>query len=102
MDGICRAGCLPSNAKMTALIADIVDAVSPARPVHLVLHDWGCVFGYEFAATRPERMARVVSVDIGDYKSDAYRRSLSVKSKVLVFAYQFWLAVAWTVGGATG
>ena len=90
-----------SLAQMTALLTDIVDAVSPARPVHLLLHDWGCVFGYEFAAARPERVARIVSVDIGDYNSDAYRRSLSVKAKVLVFAYQFWLAVAWTVGGAT-
>jgi pimeloyl-ACP methyl ester carboxylesterase len=47
-----------SLAQMTALLADIVDAVSPARPVHLLLHDWGCVFGYEFAAARPERVAR--------------------------------------------
>ena len=90
-----------SLAQMTALLTDIVDAVSPARPVHLLLHDWGCVFGYEFTAARPERVARIVSVDIGDYNSAAYRRSLSVKAKVLVFAYQFWLAVAWIVGGAT-
>jgi len=90
-----------SLAQMTALLADIVDVVSPARPVHLLLHDWGCVFGYEFAAARPERVARIVSVDIGDYNSHAYRRSLSLKAKVLVFAYQFWLAVAWRVGGAT-
>jgi len=30
-----------SLAQMTALLTDIVDAVSPARPVHLLLHDWG-------------------------------------------------------------
>ncbi len=90
-----------SLAQMTALIAEIAEAVSPGRPVHLLLHDWGCVFGYEFAAAHPERVARVVSVDIGDYNSAAYRRSLSVKAKVMAFAYQFWLAVAWRVGGAT-
>ncbi len=90
-----------SLAQMTALIADIAEAVSPGRPVDLLLHDWGCVFGYEFAAAHPERVARIVGVDIGDYSSEAYRRSLSVKAKVLVFAYQFWLAVAWRVGGAT-
>jgi pimeloyl-ACP methyl ester carboxylesterase len=89
-----------SLARMAALIADIVDAVSPDRPVDLMLHDWGCVFGYEFAAARPERVARIVSVDIGDYNSRAYKRSLSVQAKVLVFAYQFWLAVAWTLRGA--
>jgi len=91
-----------SLAQMTALIADIADAASPARPVHLLLHDWGCVFGYEFAAVRPERVTQIVSVDVGDYNSGAYRRSLSVKAKLLVFSYQFWLAVAWRVGGATG
>jgi len=90
-----------SLAQMTALIAVIVDAVSPARPVHLLLHDWGCVFGYEFSAAHPERVARIVSVDIGDYNSDAFRGSLSVKAKVAVFAYQFWLAVAWSMGGTT-
>jgi pimeloyl-ACP methyl ester carboxylesterase len=91
-----------SLVQMTSLVADILDGVSPARPVTLVLHDWGCIFGYEFAARRPERVARIVSVDIGDYNSGAYIRSLSVKGKALVFAYQFWLAMAWTVGGALG
>jgi pimeloyl-ACP methyl ester carboxylesterase len=89
-------------AQMTALIEDIVDAVSPGQPVTLVLHDWGCVFGYEYAARRPGRVARIVGVDVGDYNSQAYRRSLAPIAKGLVFAYQLWLALAWTVGGATG
>ncbi len=91
-----------SLAQMTALIAEIVDAVSPARPVTLVLHDWGCIFGYEYAARNPGQVARIVGVDIGDYNSGACRRALSFKSKTLVVAYQFWLAVAWAVGGAAG
>jgi len=91
-----------SLVQMTALIADIVDAVCPTRPVTLVLHDWGCVFGYEFATRCPERVARIVAVDIGDYNSDACVRSLSLKARALVFAYQFWLAVAWFVAGAAG
>jgi len=91
-----------SLVQMTALIADIVDAVSLGRPVTLVLHDWGCIFGYEFASRHPAQVARIVGVDIGDYNSDVYVRSLSVKAKALVFGYQFWLAVAWKVGGALG
>lgn len=91
-----------SLAQMTALIAGIVDAASPGQPVTLVLHDWGCIFGYEFAARRPERVARIVAVDIGDYSSAAYRRSLSARAKALLFGYQFWLAIAWTVGGPLG
>lgn len=88
--------------QMTALLGAIADAVSPTLPVTLILHDWGCVFGYEFAARHPKRVARIVGVDVGDYNSGAYFRSLSVKSKLLAFAYQFWLAVAWQVGGALG
>lgn len=91
-----------SLVQMTALIADIVDAVSAGRPVTLVLHDWGCIFGYEFAARCSERVARIVAVDIGDYNSGACKRSLSFKAKLLVFTYQFWLAIAWAIGGTLG
>lgn len=91
-----------SLEQTTELINAIVDAVSPTQPVTLVLHDWGCVFGYEFAACHPQRVARIVGVDVGDYNSGAYSRSLSVKSKLLAFAYQLWLAVAWKVGGTLG
>src|SRR5690606_10630385 len=35
---------------MCALVGAVVDAVSPNEPVTLVLHDWGCFFGYEYAA----------------------------------------------------
>lgn len=91
-----------SLVQMTALIADIVDAISPARPVTLVLHDWGCIFGYEFASRHPGQVGRIVAVDIGDHNSAAYLRSLSFKAKALVFAYQLWLAVAWATRGALG
>ena len=91
-----------SLAQMTQLFSAIVDAVSPGQPVTLLLHDWGCIFGYEFAARHPQRVARIVGVDVGDYNSGAYMRSLSLKAKALAFAYQFWLAVSWKVGGALG
>jgi pimeloyl-ACP methyl ester carboxylesterase len=51
-------------AELTARLLAIVDAVSPGQPVTLLLHDWGCVFGYELAARHPERVARIVAVDI--------------------------------------
>ena len=91
-----------SLAQMTELLRAIADAVSPGRPVTLLLHDWGCVFGYEFAARHASCVARIVAVDIGDHNRSAYRRSLSAKAKWQVFAYQFWLALAWKFGGALG
>ena len=91
-----------SLEQMSALIARIVEAVSPGRSVTLVLHDWGCAFGYEFAAQHPGKVARIVAIDVGDHNSDALRRTLTTKSKAQVFVYQFWLAIAWYVGGGLG
>ncbi len=75
-----------------------VDAASPERPVTLLLHDWGCFFGYEFAARHPQRVARVVGVDVGDTNSGAYRRSVTLKQGVQIMSYQLWLALSWKLG----
>ena len=44
-----------SLVEMVSFIHEVVITVSPQKPVTLVLHDWGCVFGYEYAAQHPER-----------------------------------------------
>lgn len=83
---------------MCDLLAEVVNTVSPAEPVTLVLHDWGCFFGYEFAARHRDRVAAVVGVDIGDTNSGAYLSQLTLKEKLLIAGYQLWLAVAWKLG----
>jgi len=82
----------------TDLIRTIVDTVSPVQPVTLLLHDWGCLFGYEFAARHPHRVARVIGVDIGDTGSDGYLASLGAQQKLMIAGYQWWLATAWRLG----
>ena len=91
-------------AQMTAQLLAIVDTVSPQQPVTLLLHDWGCVFGYELAMRHPDRVARIVGIDIGDHNSGAYLRALSGKQKLQILGYQLWLAGAWGLGmlGAEG
>lgn len=84
--------------QMCALIAAVADAVSPDRPVTLLLHDWGCFFDYEYAARHRQRVARVVGTDIGDSNSGAYLKSLRLKEKLMIAGYQLWLAVAWKLG----
>ncbi len=79
-------------------MAAIADAVSPDQPVTLLIHDWGCIFGYEFAARYPQRVARIVAVDIGDYNTGAYQRALPAKAKLQILGYQLWLALAWQAG----
>jgi pimeloyl-ACP methyl ester carboxylesterase len=90
-----------SLPEMVNLFGAIVDAVCPDRPVTLVLHDWGCIFGYEFATRHPGQVERIVAVDIGDYNSDAYARTLTGKAKWQIFSYQCWLALAWALGTNT-
>ncbi len=88
--------------ELVALYAAIVDRVSPAQPVTLLLHDWGCVFGYQYAMRHPQRVARIIGVDIGDSNSGAFMRSLSGKAKLGLVGYQWWLALAWKIGGRIG
>lgn len=88
---------------MQRLLLAVVDAVAPGRPITLVLHDWGCMFGYEFAHRHPHRVARIVGVDVGDHHSPALLRALGPRGRRQVAAYQLWLALAWVLGrmGAT-
>ncbi len=83
---------------MTQHLLTILDAVSPDKPVTLLLHDWGCIFGYELAMRHPKRVARLVGVDIGDHNAGAYLRSLSAGQKMMVLLYQLFLAKAWVLG----
>ena len=69
---------------MCQLLRQIVDRISPDRPVTLMLHDWGCIFGYQFAMRHAERVARVVAVDVGDHNAKALLRSWSAKEKLSV------------------
>ncbi|WP_162241747.1 alpha/beta fold hydrolase [Pseudorhodoferax sp. Leaf267] len=91
-----------SAARMVQLIDAVLDAAGVAAPVTLLLHDWGCVFGYEYAARRPARVARIVGVDVGDHNSAPLQRALGPKGRRMVFGYQVWLAVAYKLGGGLG
>lgn len=72
--------------------------VAQFSPVTLLLHDWGCVFGYQFAMRHPELVERVIGVDIGDAGSRAHLTEIGASGKLKIVAYQVWLALAWVVG----
>lgn len=84
--------------QMCALVGDIIRTVSPDEPVTLMLHDWGCFFGYEVAARHLDRVARVIGADIGDTNTGAYLKALTGKEKIMIAGYQLWLALAWKLG----
>ncbi|MBB3222002.1 alpha/beta fold hydrolase [Pseudoduganella umbonata] len=88
--------------ELIALCEQVVREVSPGRAVTLLVHDWGCVFGYQFAQRHPEHVARVIGVDIGDGGSKAHLDEIGLKGKLGIVAYQLWLAAAWKIGGGIG
>lgn len=75
-------------------IREVVDAVSPDDKVTLLLHDWGCVFGYEYAMRYSNRVEKAIGLDVGDVDSQELQDSLSLAGKLMVFTYQIILAVS--------
>ncbi|MFK7894450.1 MAG: alpha/beta fold hydrolase [Myxococcota bacterium] len=88
--------------EMVGIFRSLIEKESPDRPVVLMMHDWGCVFGFHFAMQHPDLVSRVIGMDVGDANSDAHVASLGLAAKAMVFAYQSWLALAWRVGGRLG
>ena len=88
--------------EMIETLRKIVEEASPGRPVILMLHDWGCAFGYQLAMRHPSLVSRIVGVDIGDAGTKAHLQSLTAKAKAMVLAYQLWLAAAWRIGAPIG
>lgn len=73
--------------EITQMYADTVLAVNGGRPVILMLSDWGCIFGYQFALRYPELVSRVIGVGIGGSSQLTYRASLDWKTRLkLAFA----------------
>ena len=94
------ARCRPTLAQMVDLLLHVVDRVCPGGPVTLVVHDWGCLFGYQFAMRYPDRVERIVGVDIGD--AESLPRTLRKREMAAVAGYQLWLALAFRIGGSLG
>jgi len=87
---------------IVAALHEVLEAVSPHQPVILLLHDWGCVFGYALADRHPGRVAAIIGIDVGDAGSRAHLASLGTKAKLMIAGYQLWLALAWNLGGFVG
>ncbi len=88
--------------EVIATVKRVVEQTCPGERITLLMHDWGCLYGYQFALRHPDLVARVIGVDIGDAGSRAHLAGLSAKAKALMLAYQLWLALAWRFGGGLG
>ena len=83
-------------------ISYIVNSVNQKQKVILMLHDWGCMFGYEYYMRNKQAVSAIIGVDIGDAQSKAVQRSRSLSQKMMVRGYQGTLALAWVIGGPIG
>ena len=52
--------------EVAEFIRRVIEQLAPGRKAILLLHDWGCGFGYQFYARYPQLVSRIVGVDIGD------------------------------------
>jgi len=100
-------GFAPGSADCAFSLDEVIDAIGHAvdlagRPVTLLLHDWGCFFGYQYAVRYPQHVRRVVGVDVGDAGSRRHRAETGWLSKLALVGYQVWLALAWRLGGRLG
>lgn len=91
-----------SLEEVVETIRRVVEHACTGKRVTLLLHDWGCVFGYQFAKRYPDLVERVIGVDVGDTGSRRHVAELSAKARLMVLTYQLWLALAWRIGGRTG
>jgi pimeloyl-ACP methyl ester carboxylesterase len=107
----CLAITLPgfdgSQPRRAYALDEVVDAIrstveKTGGKVTLLLHDWGCLYGYQFAMRYPQLVERIVGVDIGDTGSRAHLEELGGRGKLMIAAYQYWLAFAWRIGGRIG
>jgi cis-3-alkyl-4-acyloxetan-2-one decarboxylase len=81
--------------EIVELIKAIAHQVSPGKPIILLVHDWGCLFGYQFANRYPQMVAKLIALDVGDTTSGAFFKSLNGKAKAFLAGYQLLLLVAY-------
>lgn len=86
--------------EVTGFIRRVIELLSPGTKVTLMLHDWGCVFGYEFYMRNQGLVSRIVGVDVGEVREA--RKELTGRQKFYILAYQVWLAIGWMIGGPPG
>jgi pimeloyl-ACP methyl ester carboxylesterase len=82
-------------AELVAMLAATVEAVLPGgAPVTLVTHDWGAYLGYLFEQAHPDRVERMVALDIGGHLAPG-----SARERMVIAGYQWVLILFWLIGG---
>ena len=76
------------------ILGNTIDEVQPEGKVSLVTHDWGAYIGYLVEQACPERIERIVAMDVGGRVGRP-----SLKAALMILGYQWALVFCWFVGG---
>lgn len=85
-----------SHDQIVEGLAQCLRELSPDRPLTLIAHDWGAVWGYRLHQRYPELLSRFVALDIGPEVKP------SPGEAAFIVAYQWWLLAAFVIGGGIG
>eukprot|EP01035_Chromulina_nebulosa_P020921 gene20921-27117_t len=85
-----------SPAQVLQAIDDTINHYLPDKSIkiNLVIHDWGSFYGLLYENTFPERVNKIVNLDVGLLSNPP------IKSLALILLYQLWFAFAYFVSQA--
>lgn len=75
-------------------LRNTLDEVQPEGQVTLITHDWGAYIGYLLEEACPERIERMVAMDVGGRAGKP-----TLKAALMILGYQWALVLCWLVGG---
>ena len=79
------------------LIELMSQTIAQTLPDHqriiMVGHDWGAYLAYLFERTYPERIEKMVTMDVGGHFKPS-----SLGHALMMVSYQWWLVAAWFIG----
>ena len=52
--------------ELIGFLKKLVEQLCPSQKAILMLHDWGCVFGYQFYMRNPQMVSKIIGVDIAE------------------------------------
>ncbi len=85
------------GADFPELVELISRTIKQALPDHQKIiiagHDWGAYLAYLFERTYPERIAKMVTMDVGGHFKPG-----SPGHALMFVGYQWWLVAAWLIG----
>src|SRR6185436_13168207 len=85
-----------STDEIVAALAEIIRETTPGGKVTLILHDWGCFWGHLLHHRNPQLVARVGALDVAPHVEPSPAAMLGI------IAYQWWLIIAFVLGGPIG